>query len=492
LGLLPNLHEIFRVQALKYLSPILDGALWQGPLALEPATPREAFLRGVALLHQYVNCGLSAESSLWNARELILAARREAREPPPNDWKDLHKAATAWIAKNHYLTEPDRQRMLLQLKVALDPGSVITSDVEDYLDHTDTPPLHVLAKLERLAEAKGAPALESRLILRRAQLTHLTNADLNRLWQLANLRKDPDLAWRIATVLHARRALAPGVRHAWEISGEKRSHYEFVPPSKQAVERCVKGFSPRAARLAFASLRVGPVLPELLAILDEGAKSVRPSAHPADSVEAAADRLLAGLSWLATPKKRYLFSNEAIVGATAVPAFMQKLPANAWSVLVAKLSDRFGANAWGWKLSRLHQQIVDLIPRLASRQDLRRHSTRVAKWLKDLTPEQRAAWSDLGQLTRAYEDERAQEALAMFVCRLATLMFQNHYLALTSLHAMRASVAIVWDLEQFLVGEVYSDLRKKLETENRVLVPNALQRLVSIVLPAADGSPMPW
>ncbi len=482
LGLLPNLHELFRAQATKYQNPILDAALWQGPLTMEPATPRECFFRGVGLLHQYVNCGLSAERSLWLARDLILEARREAREPLPNDWKELHKAATAWIAKNHYLTEPDRQRMLLQLKVALDPGSVITSDVEDYLDHTDTPPVHVLGKLERLAEAKAAPALECRLILKRAQLTHLTNADLNRFWQLANARKDADLAWRVASVLHARHALMPGVRHAWEISGEKRSSYEFVPPSKQAVERCLKGFQPRAARLAFACLHVGPVLPELLAILDEGAKVIRQSGSPADSIEASADKLLSGLSWLATPKRRYLFSTDAAFGATAIPAFMQKLPANAWSILVAKLAERLGANAWGFRLSRLHAQTQDLIPRIAARQDLRQHSGKIAKWLKDLAPEQRAAWTDLTQLTRAFDDDQAQDALAMFICRLATLMFQNHHMALASLHAMRASAAIVWDLEQFIVSDAYSDLRKKLETQNRVLVPNALQRMTSIVL----------
>jgi hypothetical protein len=131
--------------------------------------------------------------------------------------------------------------------------------------------VHVLAKLERLAEAKAAPALECRLILKRAALTHLTNSDLNRLWHLANQRREGDLAWRVASVLQARGALTPSVRHAWEISGERRSSYEFIPPSKPAVERLLKGFAPRGARLAFASIHVGPVLPELLALLDEGA-----------------------------------------------------------------------------------------------------------------------------------------------------------------------------------------------------------------------------
>lgn len=481
LGLLPNLLDVFRTGATTFQNPLLDAALWHGPLAVNPATPREAFYRGVALLHQYAGCGLSAERSLWQARDLIIAARSEAREPLPYDWKDLHKAATAWIAKNHYLNEPERQRMLLQLKIVLDPATVITSDVEEYLDHTETPPVAVLAKLERLAEAKAAPALECRLILKRAQLTHLSNNDLNRLWQLANARKESDLAWRVATVLHARQALAPSVRHAWEISGERRSSYEFVPPSKQAVDRCLKGFDANSARLAVACMHVGPVLPELLAILDDGAKVMRASGAPSDSIEGAVDRMLAGLSWLATPKRRYLFSTDAALGSTAIPAFMQKLPTNPWSILVARLAERLGANAFGFKLSHLQSLTQDIFPRVATRQDLRKHSGKVAKWLKELSADQRAAWSDLTQLTRLFDDAAGQDALSMFLCRLATLMFQNHHMALTSLHAMRAQASLIWDLEQFIVGEAYTDLRRKLETHSRVLVPNSLQRLTTIV-----------
>ena len=45
--------------------------------------------------------------------------------------------SVAWVAKNRYLMETDRARMLLQLKVALDPASVITQDVEEYLASLD-------------------------------------------------------------------------------------------------------------------------------------------------------------------------------------------------------------------------------------------------------------------------------------------------------------------------------------------------------------------
>jgi hypothetical protein len=50
--------------------------------------------------------------------------------------------------------------------------------------------------------------------------------------------------------------------------------------------------------------RVGPLLPELLAMLDPGASVARLAAPPADSVEAKVERALAALAWLPAPKRR--------------------------------------------------------------------------------------------------------------------------------------------------------------------------------------------
>lgn len=480
-ALLPNLFEVFRANAVRFHAPLLDQALWQGTAAVAAETARDGYWRGVGLLHHFVAAGPAAEAALWEAKALVTSAKRAWQQPLPFAWRELQKAAYAWVAKSHYLLEADRARMLQQLRVAVDPEAVAIIDLEQYVEQAETAPLPVLAALQALAAAKAAPALESRLILKRAQHAHLTNADLNRLWQLANERREPDLAWRVATVLQARQALAASVRAAWEISGEKRAHYAFQNPPKIVVDRCLKGFPPRAARLAYASLHVGPMLPELLALLDPGATVTRAVPAPLDSVEARVDKALATLAWLQGPRRRYRFSFEAAAGATALPAFMHVLPANPWSLIVARLAEHFGLNAWGWKLSRLNSQIVDLIPRLASRQDLRRHSGKVAKWLKDLTPEQRAAWQDLATLSRSLEDEEAAAALAIFLCRLATVVLPHHLQALTSLHAMRAPAVVIWDLEAWLLSDVYSEVRGQLGTRNRVLVPNALQRLTTIV-----------
>ncbi len=488
--LLPQLFAVFNARALQFVTPVLDGALWQGPLGMKPDTPRDRFWHGVALLHQYVNCGTANEVALWRARDEIAVARHDWGQPLPYTWRELHKAATSWVAKNHYLMEADRTRMLQQLRVAVDTDLVAQLDVDDYLDHAESPPRAVLDNLQRLMAERGHAALESKIILKRAASAHLTNSDLDRLWHLACARQEHDLAWRVATVLKSRLALTPSVRHGWEISGEKRSQYPFVTDvakNKSIVDALLKDFQPKAARLCYACLHVGPVLPELLAILEPRASASRPVAAPEDSVEAQTEKLLDSIKWLAAPKKRFRFPGDSGVQHSTLPAFMQVLPANPWSHLAARLCDRMGISAWNFKLSRLGAQIVDLIPRLASRQDLRRHSTKVAKWLKDLSPEQRASWQDLAALSRAMDDKTAADALAMFVCRLATVMLPGHLQALTSLQAMRADAAIIWDCERFILSDAYSDSRRRLGVAHRVPVPNALQRLTTIVQPESHN-----
>jgi len=483
--LLPQLFQVFRMQAAKFHAPALDLALWQGPARKHAPTSEARYWRGVALMHYYVNGGATCEAELWQAHNLLAQAQGQLATTLPVIWKDLHKASFTWVARSHYILEVERARMLRQLRIAAPAGAVTLADLEDYVGQEGTAPIAVLASMQALSEAKQAPALASRYLLRRAQQTHLINADLNRIWQLANERQEPDLAWRAATVLQARGGLCTTVRHAWDISGEKRAQYGFTVPSRAMLDLCLAGMTPAAARLAHACVQVGGILPELLAILDPGAVPIRSLAHPAASVEAQVDKALLDIDWIPVAKRRYRFSFESALGGTALPAFMQVLPGNAWSLLTVRLAERLGINAWGWRLSRLQAQIIDLIPRLASRQDLRRHSGRVATWLKELRPEQRAAWQDLATLTRTLDDQEAALALASFICRLATVILQNHLAALTSLQTMRAHVAMIWDLEVWLLGEPYSKIRAACGRENRVLVPSILQRLPTIVAPSA-------
>ena len=403
-ALLPNLLAVFQNNALKFHAASLDIALWQGPLNISPVNLQDEYWRGIGLLHFYTGTGATAEAELWQSLNSIKLAKDQSPKPLPILWKELHRAAFTWVIKAPHLLDGERTRMLRQLRVAIPLEQITVGDLTEYVEQADRSPLPILRVLRGVAVHLNEPVIAKKLLLKGAAASHLTNSDLNYLWQLGLTLNDHDLSWRAATVLNARQALAPAVRHAWEFSGEKRAEYGFFVPTKKQVQACLAGMSSPAARLANACLMVGGALPELLALLDPGATVTRISAAPHDSIEARVDQALSKLDWLQPPRRRYRFSFESALGGSQLPAFMQVLPTNTWSLMTARLAERLGINAWGWRLSRLHAQIADLIPRLACRQDLRRHSGRVATWLKELTPEQRAAWQDMAALSRAMDD----------------------------------------------------------------------------------------
>lgn len=161
---------------------------------------------------------------------------------------------------------------------------------------------------------------------------------------------------------------------------------------------------------------------------------------------------------------------------------MHVMPANAWSSIVVQLADRLGIYAWHWKLSFLQQQIDDLIPKLAYRQGLRAYSSKVARWLKGLTPEQRTSWQDIANVSKLLSDQQASDTMARFLCRMATVIYQNHFLALSSLRTMRADLPIVHDLEHWILSEDYSQMRQKLGMSSRVPIPVSLARIERVTL----------
>jgi hypothetical protein len=250
--------------------------------------------------------------------------------------------------------------------------------------------------------------------------------------------------------------------------------------------RDIAGFvGPLGVRLAIAVLHVGAKIPELLAALDPGSSAAKPASAAAGTPEARVEKALASLTWLPAPRRRYRYSFDAASGGTRLPAFMQVQPANPWAQVVVRLSERLGLDSWGWKLSRLRGQIADLVPRLAHRAELGRTSSKVAKWLKELTPSERAAWQELASVARDLDDQTAQDALAAMVCRLGVMVLPHHLLALVSLQSMRAPVAVLWDLERFILSDVWSAARKASKIKSLVPVPNSLQRLSTVL---ADGA----
>ena len=489
---LPGLDAIFRTNAVAFHNQELDRALWQGPFTL--ATEGDGlplFWSGVGALHNYCHEGPGAEGLLRQAKRLVETSRAKTSRPLPFFWRELLDAAIQWVTRTPSILEANRQRMLLQLRVARPSELLSSADVENYVETGATNDQQVIAGLREWTIAKGYHQLEARLIERSGRNRHFTNGELGRLWTLAQKVQRHDLAWRIASVAAARDCLSAGARHAWAISGEKRTTYPMLAFSDQVASACMEGLSKEGRKLAQATMVIGPLLPELIHWLDSSTSLSKVPYPSHDSIEATTDQFLNKLDWIGAKKRLRLVQQGQSVTSRR-PFFAQVLPANQWSILLAALTDRLGVNAWQGRLAYLDEKVTDLIPRLASRQDLRRHSSRIARWLRDLTPVQRSAWQDLSRIARSSDlrndlqlgasttggSTTLQSELAMFLCRLTTAIYQNHFMAIKSLQVMRVPVTQVRDLEGWILSEAYTEVRKELKSVVRMPVPSRLVKLI--------------
>ncbi len=474
---LPNLFRMYQENALKFVSPQLDQSLWEGPLyGLTERQPEQRFWRGVALFHRYINTGPDAEESLWQARQLLELAEQSSQRPLPFDWRELHRAGIHAVSKAPHLFERDRDRMLLQLRVAANQALLAASDIRTYLNQSACLNYRVLSALQHLTRKLGERELEYMVLAKRSSLFPLTNADLACMWSLACGDQDSDLAWRVATILKSRTALDASAVAAWKISGEHRSEYAFVPMKAEDVRLCTSGFSTEEVRLVEVVVTLGPLIPELLALLDPESTTEKRSAPPADSLEFQVETQLNQCRWLPSVRKHFrTLQDGGMDHSFAALPFAEVIPSSFWVSLFNIFVLRLGIPAWRWRASYLAQQIEDLVPRLAARADVSRYSMRVGKWLRSLNGEQRTAWQDLLTIVRKVPDERVQDCLAIFSVRAVTAMYPDHHLALSSLRTMRVPLPIIWGLESFLISPEYSAWRRQNKLRTAAPVPRAMR-----------------
>jgi hypothetical protein len=237
-------------------------------------------------------------------------------------------------------------------------------------------------------------------------------------------------------------------------------------------------FSREEQRLIKACLNIGPLIPELLYLLDTSAKSSKIRSYRPDSIESQSLNFLNSLSWLPAQKKNYQFSLDGI-GANYRngPSFSGAMPTNQWTFIFQEISNRLGLSSWNWKLSRLHEQIEGIIPRMVNRNDLIKSSSKISRWMRGLSAEQHGAWTDIAKLSRELDDASAAFTMYRFIIRLTTLVCVNHSEALRSLYAMKVPVFLIWDYENWLLGPQYSSYRTALNLNSKVSVPRSLRTL---------------
>jgi len=479
---LPGLMNLYRETSLIFHTPALDSAIWQPVNECMPRDqPMEYYWHGVALMHQYINSGVGDENTLWKAKELVDFAEDNWSFPLPYKWKELHMALMRGVAKSPHLAESKRQIMLRQLKVVTDDSELSLNEVEEYLDQKSDKSPMVLKQLQKVCQKKKARVLELRVLGMRVAQTNITNNDLNRCWALACELNDYDLAWRVATILESRQSLADGIVNPWMISGEKRSGYPFLSFGKDDLDLCLESFSELERRFCYACLKVGPLIGDLLVALDPHAKVQKPSPISPESFEYQVEKAIEHNKFLAGQRKVYRFGQEGVLASSfQLPGFIQALPSNLWSYLFIRIGECLGLHTWGWKLSKLHAQLEQVLPAASGVYGSKNYPLKVAKWLKGLNPSQKTAWQDLVSLSNKFDDDSAMMVLASFIGKLAIVIHPSHVQALKSLRTMRAPVLVIWEIEKWIASPEYSKIRRSYNIVNRVSVPAQLRDLKSI------------
>ena len=463
----PNLFRVFRQHRYIFHAGGLDTALWHG--FLQHKDKHLIHWIGFAHLHHYISSGSSAEKSLWRAKLLL------EQEENGELWRKAHSAALAFVRNTDAIPTGQQQRMLPQLLVSCLPADLLMSDVRSYLPTCTS--RFVLATLEAVVRNKNEHDLEITTICQRATLAHFRNQDLNRLWLIARDKEYYDFAWRIASVLNARCALLPLVRNAWQISGEKRAQYPLQSVSAQTVDVCTVGFREHERKFLTAFFSIGAIIPSLFARLDNKAKIYR-RPLPKDPQQRKIEVYLRSLAWLTPTKKTYYFSYDGLLSRNQqLPLFVKNVPHSVWSILFLQLAEKLSLNHWSWQLSTLMKNIDKVLPRFVTRSAI---TARAVSWLTYQPAERRNAWHVFVSQARKISDNRAEELLGSFLCRLATCIYQNHYQALLSLQLMQTPLTFIWNLEKFILCAEYHQLRKEQDCLHRVTIPHSIINMSNI------------
>ncbi|HYX40021.1 MAG TPA: hypothetical protein VE954_43550 [Oligoflexus sp.] len=457
--LLPQINTMFLQKAVQFHKPAFDHAIWAPVRAFHfPDSIKTWFWHAVAMLHEFVWSQGQQENLLWDARKSYREAADHSGKALPLTWVHLHRHLLQWVSKTERLQEPARVKLLLMVRLVGEGKDIDEQDVCNFLVQVAQPSREVIKALENLAREREQSGLELFILDRKALGLHYVNQDLGRVWQLGANLKRYDLCWRVATVLKHRTVLNEQLERHWQICGERRRDFSILDLTEAHVRKVVHSFDGHERKLVEGILTVGPLIPELLASLHPQLTPVK-KPKVLSEVEDDIHNALEKISWMPKPKKIYSPNPSGLWQPK--PPFFASLLDSKWSLLFVALAQRLGITAWDWQLSLLHHQIESIIPRMMRGAETPAQG-KVGRWLRSLTPAQRKAWYELAQQSRRFDDEEAQGIISRFLTRLTTTLLQDHSLALQGLEKMRAPLRLRWDLEHWIVSDVYGELRRSL------------------------------
>ena len=268
--------------------------------------------------------------------------------------------------------------------------------------------------------------------------------------------------------------------HAWQVSGENRRSYPVRGIGPEMLTGLYGDLPADQRKICENLLKIGPRLPALLAIGDKSLRSGRLPVSGPGEPGYLIDQALAPMAWLHQNQKEWRLAGAGLHGAGRQPPGFINARGGLWEQLWVRLGERLGFHTWGWKFSLLSPVLDELLPG-ASRAMEGKGFSRLGRWLRSLSPDQRKAWYQLSPALKNLGDDEGTDLLVIMVNRIALLMVQDHFRALKSLQESRAPLPVLRSLEGFILSRTYTRMREQSGTLARVPIPVNLQNLPHIL-----------
>ena len=467
-----------------FSSASLEQGFW--PPFLEIDSDNEIFdlyWQAVAKFHLYC-IGAGSETDLWESHDVIYMASEKWDRPIPVSWKDLHRKGFRSVSRNPNLLELDRNRLLRQLQVAVDPKNLDNREIIQYLESCEKPSFQVLSRLEQVSASRHLYSVQVKILLAKSRFWNLTNDDLDKLFYVSASIQDHDLAWRVATVLDGRSILSEFLDAPWSVSGEKRFAYRLSNPLTNDIQKSVDDFPNHVGKVITSMITLGPLIPDLLMAVGQDIGSQRINMGREKTPAYKAEVHIRQVPWLKRGRKRFFSKNyQSLQSAIAIPPCVSVLPSNLWSEIVIRVCESLYLPLISWNISTLYKVFDQALLQseglmLKSRPKV---SSKLGKWIRGLNYDQKRAWYFLSEEGERLSDDQFQQYVMQFIFRIATVMCPNHREALESLKTMRVNLDFYRDLEKWILAEGYSDIRKRLRMINLSSVPTQIQKTSSIL-----------
>lgn len=467
--ILPNLMCFFQSHQERFHSGVFERAIWEPVIHIQCKNIRvQKYWQGVAKLHIYIGGEFNKDTLLWDAKELVEAARDEAH-PMSLRWVDLHQAVKLHINRKLNVKDSEKTLLLGKIKVVGDEQELKDDDIDFYIDTLKYRNLSIVDRLQKLVRERGNQSLEIKILRRKAQLSHFTNSDLKQIWTLSRSLKEPDLAWRTATVLNQRGVLGETFLRAWDLSGERRLTHMLQPIPKNLLHILYHGWDADDKAFAESIILVAARIPELLAIVDQRFRPYRLDSNT--PLDKKFEKELTKYPWLQQGKK--IYGSHPDQGLEAMLPFAYRIPESPWVRVLLQVANRLGLNCWKWQLSRLSGSLGGLVPQILRHQE-GDHTAKVGRWLRSLNPLERKAWYHLMATAERSNNDYGYSLLGRLTCRIAVTIYQNNSQALENLIEMECPLDIKWDIENFILSREYSDFRHKFGTASHFDIPDSL------------------